>query len=312
MYFKPTNTFSYLLIDSNHPKYIFCNLIKSLLIRARRICSRLNKFIYFANVIGEQLISRGYNKTKIDKIFTMVTYLDRDKLLLYKPKKSIDFENTFFIKNNYDSNVLNFKEIAYKAFNSFKNMNEKYKNFKLMVINTMQHNISSLLVHGFKYPFIKKYCYNRCESLRCNTCFFSNNNHYINLTNNYTLPIFNDSSCLSKNIIYFIYCNFCNFFYIGQSTDLKKRLYNHINDIKTFIPFSEKITSVSIHFNLKYHNFKNHFSFFVFRNSIEDLNERLNIESFLINLCKNLGVNLMNDHVPIIKDFYSPLKLISS
>jgi 6-pyruvoyl-tetrahydropterin synthase len=312
MYFKPTNTFSYLLTMSNHPKYIFSNLIKSLLIRARRICTRLNKFIYFGNVISEQLISRGYERVKIDKIFSMVTYLDREKLLLYKPKKVIDFENTFFIKSNYDSNILNFKEIAYKAFSTFKDKNTKYKNHKLMIINTMQHNISSLLVHGFKYPLIRNFYYKRCEKSNCDTCSFSNNNKCINLTDNFSLPIFNNSSCSSKDIIYFIYCNFCNFFYIGQSMNLKKRLYKHINDIKTFIPFGERITSVSIHFNLKFHNYKNHLYFFVFQSNVSDLSERLNLESFLINLCKNLGVGLMNDHIPILKDIFTPLKLIST
>ena len=97
MHFKPTNTFSYLHIESNHPKYIFNNLVKSLLIRARRICSKINNFIYFASTISKQLISRGYNKNLIDKIFTMVAKLDRDFLLIYKPKKNIDFNNTFII-----------------------------------------------------------------------------------------------------------------------------------------------------------------------------------------------------------------------
>ena len=94
--------------------------------------------------------------------------------------------------------------------------------------------------------------------------------------------------------------------------NLKKRLYKHINDIKTFIPFSERITSVSIHFNLKFHNYKNHLYFFVFQSNVSDLSERLNLESFLINLCKNLGVGLMNDHIPILKDIFTPLKLIST
>ena len=62
LYFKPTNTFSYLHISSNHPKYIFVNLIKSLLIRAKRICSTYNEFMYFASTIGLQLEDRGYDK----------------------------------------------------------------------------------------------------------------------------------------------------------------------------------------------------------------------------------------------------------
>jgi glycosyl transferase family 25 len=53
------------------------------------------------------------------------------------------------------------------------------------------------------------------------------------------------------------------------------------------------------------HDYKKHFSFFVLRKNIENLEERLIIESFLINFCKKLGVRLMNDHIPEIKDYYS-------
>jgi hypothetical protein len=311
LYFKPTNTFSYLQIGSNHPKYIFNNLIKSLFIRAKRICSKLVKFIYFGSVIGEQLKSRGYEKNVIDKIFTMVSKLERDSLLVYKKKKEINFDNTFLIKNKYDCNVLNFKEIANVAFNSFRENNSKFKDHKLMVINTMQNNISSLLIHDFKFPSQINYCYKRCENLNCKTCSYSNNNEKIYLTENFILPVFSENNCLSKNILYIIYCSFCNTFYIGQSQDLKSRMYNHINDIKKFVPFNNKITSVSIHFNLKFHNFTKHFSFFVLKKDISDLKERLNRESFLINLCKKLGIRLMNDHIPIIKEYYDKSNLIT-
>jgi hypothetical protein len=189
LFFKPTNTFSYLHISSNHPKYIFSNLIKSLFIRAKRICSKLIKFIYFGSVISDQLISRGYERNLIDKIFTMVSRLDRDSLLLYKKRKNINFENTFLLKNRYDNNVHNFKEIAYKAFDTFKEENVIFKYHKLMIVNTMQNNLSSILVHNFKYPYIKSFSFKHCENLDCKTCLFSNFNEKVFLTKNFILPI---------------------------------------------------------------------------------------------------------------------------
>ena len=311
LYFKPTNTFSYLQISSNHPKYIFNNLVKSLFIRAKRICSKFIKFIYFGSIISNQLISRGYDKRLVEKIFTMVSKLDRESLLLYKHKKGINFENTFLLKNKYDNNVCNFKKLAYKAFDFFKKENLIFKDHKLMIINTMQNNLSSLLVHNFKFPYINTFFYKRCENLECKTCLFSNNNEKVSLTKKFMLPISCESNCQSKNIIYIIYCSFCNTFYIGQSKDIKQRIYKHLYDIKTFIPFSSNISSVSIHFNLKFHDYKHHFTFFVIKKDIVNLEERLNRESFLINLCKKLGVKLMNDHIPIVKEYYLSSKLLT-
>ena len=76
------------------------HLVKSLFIRAKRICSKFIKFIYFGSIISNQLISRGYDKRSVEKIFTMVSKLDRESLLLYKHKKGINFENTFYLKIN--------------------------------------------------------------------------------------------------------------------------------------------------------------------------------------------------------------------
>jgi hypothetical protein len=54
------------------------------------------------------------------------------------------------LKNRYDNNVNNFKEIAYKAFDTFKEENVTFKDHKLMIVNTMQNNLSFILVHNFK------------------------------------------------------------------------------------------------------------------------------------------------------------------
>jgi len=305
LYIKPTHTFQYLQINSNHPNYIFKNLIKSLFIRVRRICSEISDFIYFSFMIKEQLVKRGYDRAIINKIFTMVLRLDRDELIKYKNKKNIDFNKYFYIKSEFDSNILNFKNILLSAFEFFKKDNPKFKDNKLMIINSTQRNLSSILVHKFPLPIFYKRNYKKCKNDNCNTCIFAGYKNMIYLKENFILPILADGSCNSKNLIYIIFCKYCNFFYIGQTMDIKDRIYKHIYDIRKFEPFSNKCTSVSIHFNLKHHNYINHFNFFVFRSDIEDLEVRLFNESFLINLCKKLNINLINDHIPVIKNYYN-------
>ena len=67
LYTKPTNNFGYLLTNSNHPDYIFFNIIKSLFIRIKRICSDHCDFIISSLNLTKQLIQRNYDKDLIFK-----------------------------------------------------------------------------------------------------------------------------------------------------------------------------------------------------------------------------------------------------
>ena len=137
VYFKPTNTFCYLYIDSNHRSSIFENIIKTVFIRIRRICTKFNDFIFFTSIIKNQLIDRGYDVKLINKIFTMISKLDRDHLLLYKEKKSINYKENFFFINTHDSNILNQNEIVKKASSNLKENNEKFINYNLVIVDNL-------------------------------------------------------------------------------------------------------------------------------------------------------------------------------
>lgn len=116
------------------------------------------------------------------------------------------------------------------------------------------------------------------------------------LKNKFYLPICVDSDCSSVGIIYIIKCSLCeDFYYIGQSgNSVKTRISAHIRDIKNFIAFYN-YKNVSTHFNLRGHNYLQHFSFFIFTKNCDDLYKRLNIEKQLIYIFKNMACKLMNN-----------------
>ncbi len=68
LYIKPTNTHSYLLPISNHPSFIFENIPKSIFIRIRRNCSKLEDFYFFSSLAIHHLLIRGYVFNEIRKI----------------------------------------------------------------------------------------------------------------------------------------------------------------------------------------------------------------------------------------------------
>ena len=167
----------------------------------------------------------------------------------------------------------------------------------------MDLNLSSLLLHDFKYPEINSNFYTKCLKKDCHCCFFANSESFILLKNYYYFSFNSRSSCDSISCVYIITCKLCNIYYIGQTNNLKNRIYSHLNDILKFKPFVKRNSCVSIHFNLKHHNFLNHFSFFILENNIETDQKRLRIETSTIYFFKKLEIKILNELIPsYIKD----------
>ena len=43
--------------------------------------------------------------------------------------------------------------------------------------------------------------------------------------------VFFEFNCVSKNVIYILMCNTCEWFYLGQTTNLKQRIRKHKSDV---------------------------------------------------------------------------------
>jgi hypothetical protein len=103
IYIKETQTFSYLITSSNHPKFIFNNIPKSLFIRIRRICSFYYDYLYYARLLIKHLTLRSYEISKLRECARMVGDLDRANVIPYKNKtKLLGITSTKYYNNiNY-------------------------------------------------------------------------------------------------------------------------------------------------------------------------------------------------------------------
>ena len=81
-------TFSYLRTDSNHPSYIFKNIVKSLILRIRRNCSNISDYFYHCSYLHTNLLKRGYESALIVKLIRIFSKVDRFSLLPYKNKQN--------------------------------------------------------------------------------------------------------------------------------------------------------------------------------------------------------------------------------
>jgi hypothetical protein len=131
LYIKPTNTFSYLSVNSNHKSSIFKNIPFSLLIRVRRSCSEDFDFFFFSRLLVSQLKKRGYCHYFLMNVVRRVSNLNRKTLLPYKKNKSLsNSKNKNFFVMPFNNSNIDINRIIYNSFNSFINL-YKLDNFKI-------------------------------------------------------------------------------------------------------------------------------------------------------------------------------------
>ncbi len=194
---------------------------------------------------------------------------------------------------------MNNKELLYDSFALTQLQNNALYNYSLKNYCKLSPNIASLFIHGKTINTFKSCHTNTCNTVNCTTCEFVNSNNYIFLKNGLFIPIMSNCNCESSNLIYIISCRFCNMFYIGQtSKSARVRLNQHLYAIKKFIPFLHLTNEVGLHFNLRYHNYKDHFRFFIFKDNVKLLEDRLSIEKDLINLFIHFNPPLINSRIP--------------
>ena len=307
LYTKPTNTFAYLLINSNHPKFIFKNIPKSLFIRIRRICTNYSDYLFFANRLVEQLVNRGYLKDEIKKIARTISNIDRQSLLPYKKKKNpFEKDKYLFFKFPFELNIPNIKFAFNSAFNSISS-SKSILGHKFRLLNNIQTNLASIFIHDFQLFSQKNYRFRKCTDRKCSVCYYANENSFL-VINDFYLPIMANSNCKSLNILYILNCKKCNHYYIGQSISAGTRLKSHIRCIR-LNRTSSNCVCVLEHFNSPNHDTLKHFTFNIFNTNIEDKFKRLSLETHLIHLFLKIGAILINDFIPSIYYWHKNVNL---
>jgi hypothetical protein len=284
VHIKPTNTFGYLKVNSNHPKHIFKNIAKSILIRNRRICTNYNDYIAISKLHIDNLVKRGYEREFLIKLCKSIGNIDRDSLLPYKEKTNnltVDNKINIMYFQLYNYNI-NFASIINYSFNSIL-YNSK---FNFIYINKINCNINNALVHNFKIIKHKRYQTKKCNLLNCKICRFIHTHHFIKLDihSNLKLKLISNATCMTKNVIYIIICKKCNLFYVGETSDtLKARISQHLNHILKFKPYEKyHDKEVARHFRRDKHKLSD-LKVCVFRADLSDTKLRKYLELDLIN-----------------------------
>ena len=325
LYIKPTNSFSFLKFNSNHPKHIFNNIPISCLIRIRRICSNYIDYLYFSRSLLIQLLSRGYNFKFLIHAIHNVGNMDRYSLIKYKVKDNSDlFKDKIIISMKYNDNFIEIKKHLYNSWNildtnskiitkstSNNTINPNIVSNKktLFITYGVNNNLKRLLVYNFKLERNFNFRSSPFNKLGCKICPYMDSTKIFKFHNGLSLPILNNNNCDAKNCIYIFYCNLCvNCYYIGETTNFRNRFSTHKSCIINFKPIGKINSEVAEHFNLKGHNFKTNLKIIIFKSNIIDDDIRKSIEDELMFICDYSGTSLINikrRNLHFVKKFFT-------
>jgi hypothetical protein len=156
-------------------------------------------------------------------------------------------------------------------------------------------NLNNIFINNFKLNY-NNFFNNHCDDPLCTICKFIYKDNFIK-SNHFFIPVINNSTCKSTNLIYILICVKCNVFYIGQTKrKFRTRFYEYVDKICKFDIYNS-YSEVSLHFNSVFHNFNTDLKYLIFKTNVVDLEKRLSIELDLIHLFLNLKLNLLNQKI---------------
>jgi hypothetical protein len=183
LYIKPTNTFSYLSTTSNHPTHIFKNIPYSLLMRARKICSSDQDYLFHATKIHNNLIKRGYKSNFIIFLINKFYYdFKRNDLIPYKTKNNNKLTDIIPFITYFDRHLPNIQFYVNQILQKNLELGDKF-NYKTLY--KVFPNLSFYLLNQIKIPFNSKR-FIKCN-FNCNQCKYANTD--FNLFNKFNIPI---------------------------------------------------------------------------------------------------------------------------
>ena len=205
---KETSSCSYLKYGSAHPNYVYKGIVKSQMIRLRRLCSRDYDFNHAINSLRERCLKSGYDMDMVDEILNTSSSLSRtiSKQRMNVLETSEEIRWITLSNSNYDREISDFT----------KRMNDKLRphNIRLVNVKMTGPSLSKLLFHNNERFPVNKTCGNNCAI--CVDNRRGDEKKVTSTTRNVTYNIDGYISCTNSGI-YAITCE-CVSQYTGKTT----------------------------------------------------------------------------------------------
>jgi hypothetical protein len=222
----------------------------------KRLCSTPAAFTTRCDELSRQLKLRGYHQNIITEARKKAENIPRSESLQYRAKKK-DSRVPFVITHNPGNPLRTWlreqHEVMVRDSDRMRQAVPEPPVIWERNCRSLKNILMPTCLPEEKDP--RPSGVYKCTATRCTMC----NNHLVEGTSfqsHQTQEVFEHRTaftCTSANLIYVLWCNQCrNTQYVGETmTPLKKRFYQHYQDIRT-----NKGTLVTRHFNLPGHTIK--------------------------------------------------------
>lgn len=231
VYYKKTDSWQYLDFKSNHPRHIKTNIPYNL---ARRLCMIINNTEILnkrLNELKNVLLNRNYPEKLIENGINKAKNIQKEILL--KDNIENKEENIIPLIQTYNPNYQNQFSNAKNAIISLSHTNPKIKNVKFIKSYRQPKNLKRILTQEKKQPE-KSPGVEKCNNKRCKICEIIITKNNFNFKGE-VFKIKHTMDCTVKNCIYVLQCNGCKEYYIGETSDFRFRMNNHLSHIKNNI-----------------------------------------------------------------------------
>ena len=242
IHFKPTDSHSYLLYPSNHPRSCTNSIPYSQLLRTRRICSDDADFTKASEEIISFFEKRQYPRKVLLKALERVQGMDRTTIMAPKTT-NVKSSTRIPLVVSYHPSVRPIVKSIYRNVELLTQDPSTREYFPEPPITAFrsEKNISSHLVRAsHPQPLMPDPAGTfPCNRVRCNTCPVVSKDKLLSVVgpNNNSFNIKEHFTCTSTNIVYILTCKRCTILYVGETKRrLADRVTEHLRSIRQNLP----------------------------------------------------------------------------
>ena len=259
IFYKETDSHSYLHNDSSHNPKCITSIPFSELLRLRRLCSDDEDFKTKANEMSTFFSNCNYSPNTIQSAINRISKISQAEALQPRPKQSTTKRTPLVL--TYHAHMHRIKRIFLRNFKKIlqheKSDTKHIFTSPPLLAYRRDTNLKQPLVRSSLNP--KPNGTHPCGHSLCRTCEHTNPSDAISGPKN-TFHIQHHFTCSSVCVIYSITCTKCSTLYIGETCrQLNTRFGEHLRSVEEKKHLSpehqnDDDINVAIHFNLPNHS----------------------------------------------------------